>query len=193
MVINPQDIKLLKRLTTKAKILIALLLAFTFLIGFAVPFLLSRSSIYQTFHVPTPIPQPVEITLTASNKIVSPNSSFTVSVNISSPDTNIDAADFVIYFDPDVLKPQKIEDGDFFTNIPVKKIEDNFVKISATATFADNKITFPQGQGTVATINFLAIKKATDSLIYFDPDKTIVASGGKNVLGKLTDTKITIK
>ncbi|MBI2612055.1 hypothetical protein HYW54_04930 [Candidatus Gottesmanbacteria bacterium] len=193
MVINPQDIRLLRRLTTKSKIIILLLLAFTFLIGFALPFLLTRSSNPSVPNTKTPNPKPVSVAAVPSQKIVAPKSSFTIAITISSPDTNIDAADFVVYFDPEILKPLKIENGDFFTTIPVRKIEDNFVKISATATFADNKIIFPQGQGTVATINFLALKKANDSLIYFDPDKTIVGSGGKNVLEKLSDAKITIK
>jgi len=198
MIINEKDARILKRLTPRSKFIIILLLILAFIVGLSIPLIIN-----QTTPQPAPSPspaspattlKPVSIHLTTdSPQNIKTGANFDVSIKISSPNQGVDAADFIVYFDPSVLKPVKIMNGDFFQSIPVKKISANNIKISAIALLTDNKIIFPQGEGSVATITFDALKGTKDTLVYFDPDKTIVAHDGKNVLMNIKDLHLSIK
>lgn len=195
MLINKQDVTVLKRLNSKAKILVIALLTCAFSIGLGLPiFLGNKQPAENKVNLsPTTTPFPVNLSLQLTNKTIKTGEPFSVDINISTPNQTVDAADAVIYFDPTILKAEKISNGDFFQTTPVKRIEKNYVKISAAATLNNNKIIFPQGNGNIGTITFLPIKKTNETLIYFDPENTIVAKQGENITGALTDLVLSVK
>ncbi len=119
---------------------------------------------------------------------------FIVTLSLSSPSRAVDAADFILYFDPKVLKPKSITNGNFFSQYPVKKIDKNFIKISAVASFIGNKITTSKGFGTIATITFTAIAETNaPTMIYLDPEKTVIASEGKNIIENYPQVTISVQ
>lgn len=191
-----QDWRLLKRLNTSSKILIIALLALAFFVGVSIPLFLTRpqkATNNETTAVPTAIPKPITLSLTTQNEVVSLENTLYVQINIASEEREISAADFIVYFDPNFVKPTIIKEGDFFPNILTKKIEPEFIKIQAAATVKDNKFIFPKGKGTIATVSFKALKKTNRTLLYFDPDKTVVAVDGKSILTNITDLSLTIQ
>lgn len=189
----------LKKLGKREKFIITGLLFVAFLVGFGGAIVIGKSSISvnisaNNLPVSTPTPRPVALTLTTPNTEEIPtDSQFDVSIKLSTPDTGVEAANFIVYYDPKYVKPLSVTNGDFFANYPVKKIEKNFVKVSTTASFINNKITIPKGEGKVASITFDALAPVDNTLIYFDPDATIVASNGVNVISKMTSLNLSVK
>lgn len=191
-------IKDLGRIHTQEKLIIFGLLFFSFLIGFGGAILLGKSYININISTgsklaPTPVPLPVALSLNTSANSIVKGTNFDVDIIINSPDSGVDAADFILYFDPSIVKPLSIKPGNFFHQLPLQKIDKNFIKISAVASYLNNKIIIPKGSGVVATITFKALSSANSSLIYFDPDKTIIATNGQNIVGALSSLNITIK
>jgi len=184
-----------KKIGQKEKFLILLLLSFTFLLGFSSSYIIgflapirSDSNI-----VATPSPQPVILSLVSTQNDIKLRDNFDVAVSLSSPDTGIEAGDFIVYFDPLIVKPLKITPGKFFPSYPVQKIENNFLKISGVVTYDTKRVILPKGKADVATISFQTLKKTDDTLIYFDPDHTIVASNGRNILNTMSSLSLAIK
>ncbi len=186
-----------QQIRSKEKLLILSLLFFCFLLGFAGAIFLGKAAFTVSISsnspiLPSPIPVPADVSLSTPNQKVGSGGSFDVTINLSSPSVGVEAADFIIYFDPQILKAINIQDGNYFKNYPVKKIAQNYVKISSVASFGNNKIIIPKGKGIIASVRFTALKPA-DTLIYFDPDKTIIASNGKNIVGKMSSLNLSIK
>lgn len=183
-----------KKLERNAKILIIAILIGSFFIG-VIGQIGYRKLAYKPFPIPSPtsIPTPASISLTSNSAEVETGATFSATIKINSPNQGVEAADFVVLFDPDYLKVATVSSGNFFGVYPVKKTETNSVKISGMANLIDNKIIIPKGEGTVGTITFEALAATESTKISFDKEKTIVASGGKNILGKITDLEISIK
>ncbi len=135
------------------------------------------------------------VSLTSDKKSVSTGETFTVSLNLDSGKSNVEAADFVITFDNNFLAAREIKQGSFFGVLPVKNIENSRVKISGMANLVGETIIVPKGKGEVAAIVFEPLRATENTVIKIDPTETIVASAGKNILDqtKTTDLNIEIK
>lgn len=144
---------------------------------------------------PSPIPLPASLSLTSDKKEIKKGENFTVTIKIDSPNQGVEAADFVITFDPLYLKVATVSAGNYFKTYPVKLTEKTSVKLSGVASLSDNKLLIPKGEGTIGTILFAAQTATSSTEIKFDEIKTIVAYGGKNILdmSKISNVKITIQ
>lgn len=186
-----------KKLPTNAKIIILVILIGSFLIGIIGQIgyqkLTIQRSIPLTTPTPTLIPIPAEVSLTTNNKEIEAGATFSASINLKSPDIGVEAADFVLSFDPDYLKVATISSGNFFSLYPVKKISNDSLQISGMVNLVDDRIIIPKGEGLVGTIIFETLSATQSSKISFDREKTIVANGGKNILERITDLEIAIK
>lgn len=187
-------LKQFKKLGRNAKILIIAILIGSFFIGIAAQTGYQKLT-YQPQPPPSPtsIPAPASISLTSNSKEIETGATFSATIKISSPNQGVEAADFVVSFDPDYLKVATVSSGNFFGVYPVKKAETNSVKISGMANLIDNKIIIPKGEGTIGNITFEALAATESTKISFDKEKTIVANGGKNILGEISDLQISIK
>lgn len=188
----------LQRIGKRERMMILGLLLFSFVVGFGAALIVGKSNINVNISTNppaplTPTPAQVVVGLASTSPSIPVGNTFDVSLNLSSPDRGIEAADFILYFDPKYILPTQIKEGDFFQNYPIKKVDKNFIKISTTASFVNKKITIPKGNGVVATITFTAVGPVDNTLIYFDPDATIVASEGKNVVSRMTNLNIGIR
>ena len=140
-----------------------------------------------------PITSSVSLALVADKNIIEKGTTFSAEIQIDSGNTQIEAADFVVSFDPSFLQAKEIREGKFFGTLPVATIEKDYVKISGMATLSGDTIVIPKGKGTVATIIFNALEASESTAIKIDKTETIVASSGKNILGKTTDLMLTIR
>lgn len=182
----------LRNIGRKQKIIILVVLAGCLVIGLLLPF------IYRTFlsvksGIKTNL-KPVKLSLIMINKPVKSGETFTANIFLSSPDSGVEAADFVVKFDPNVLKGTNIATGNFFREYPIKETSTDSIKVSGIATLVEDTFLIPKGEGSVATITFQTLKPAAKTVVSFDREKTIIASDGKNVLEKknISDLQITI-
>lgn len=133
------------------------------------------------------------ISLTAETKTLAAADTVLVTLTIDSGSHPVDAADFVIHTDPTILQPMGVEPGTFFQQYPRQDVaRDGTVTISGVADLQNNIIIVPKGTGIVATILYKAIKPMTPAVITIDREKTIIASGGKNIADSFTDLSLTI-
>lgn len=184
------------KLGKKEKSFIIAILIASFTIGLGI------STSYQKFITkpaitPTPVPSPIlipaSLTLISDKKEVKVGATFSATLSINSSNQGVEAADFFIRFDPDYLKATNLTPGTFFKVYPQKVIEKDYLKISGVASLTDQTILISRGKGTIASITFETLAATESSPIVIDKAKTIVASGGKNILGKTNDLKISIK
>jgi hypothetical protein len=142
-----------------------------------------------------PITSSVSLALVADKNIIEKGTTFSAEIQIDSGNTQIEAADFVVSFDPAFLQPRKIQEGKFFGALPVMTLEKDFVKISGMASLVGDTIVVPKGKGTVATIVFETNQATESTAIKIDREKTIIASKGVNILDtkKITDLTVGIK
>lgn len=187
----------LQKVGQKEKIIIICLLLFSFMFGFGGAVVIGlyplTKNITRSSSIPTPTLYPASVMLTTLTKTVTRGNPIDVSINLSTPDLGTEAGDFILYFDPKFLRVDHITTGDFYSQYPVNKVENNFVKISGIASYINNKITIPKGNGTIATITFVPLAPTPRTLLYFDPDKTIVASNGQNTIGAMSSLTLTIQ
>lgn len=142
---------------------------------------------------PTPIPLPANLSLVTGNKTVDLNATFSATLMIDSPTQGIEAADFVVDFDPDYLKIATISAGNYFSLYPVMKIGTNSAKISGIANLVNGRFTIPIGKGKIADIVFTSLDATDGSTIKINKEKTFVGSAGFNILGKTNDLEMIIK
>lgn len=191
---HQQDFKKLPAYN-KAVILLLLLLCFTF--GLYLPKIfpsIFKLNFMQNFNISAK-KELAYLALTSDKKSVKKNDAFKVTLTLDSRNNNVEAADFVLTYDSNVLEAVNVTTGKFFPNYPKKESGDGKVTISGSATVSGDKLIIPKGKDTVAVISFKAISTKTSAKISFDKEKTIVASGGKSILNtdKITDLKINIK
>jgi len=142
----------------------------------------------------TPVPaRPASLALQTASNNIKAGETFTVDIYQQSPD-GVEAADFVVNFDPEFLAVDSLNEGNYFKNYPINKTEETFVKLSGVATLENNTVIVPKGKGIVGTIVFKAVKNTDSTSVSFDRTQTIVAYGGKNILdqSKITDLEISI-
>lgn len=186
------------------KALFAVLVIACFLLGFAVSVLVlqvkratlpikSANQNATTDDNTTPVPAFARLTLNTAKLTLKTGEKFDVSIRLSSPERGVEAGDFIVYFDPRFVRANTIVPGKYFQNLPVQKIESNHIKISAIASLENNKVTIPKGEGIVATLKFTAIAPMNGTLIYFDPDKTVIGSEGRNILEGVNTISLTIQ
>lgn len=184
------------RIGQRQKIIIVIVLAASFLMGFVLPTGLAKLSNYQApkpTPSPTSIPLPAVISLSSDVADITMGATFSATININSPNQGVEAADFVVDFDPKYLKVATISAGNYFGLYPVKLAEKDKVKISGIANLVNDRFIIPVGRGTIGTITFKTLSATESTRIAFDRENTIVASGGKNILDKVTDLEINIK
>ncbi len=188
-----------KKLPLISKIIITAILIGSFFVGIIGQIgyqkLTAREIVPTSTPTPTPIQIPAKVSLTAETKEIETGATFSVSINLNSPDVGVEAADFVINFDGEVLKVATISSGSFFGLYPVKKISSDSVQISGMATLVDDRLIIPKGEGLVGSIIFEAQTATESTKISFNREKTIVANGGKNILDirSIKDLNISIK
>lgn len=187
-----------KKIGKKQKIVIISILAGSFLVGIFLPAIitnLSSPKIKRPPPSPTPILIPASLSLTSDKNNIKLGTTFSAILNINSPNQGVEAADFVVNFDPKYLKVATVSAGNYFSLYPVKAIEKDNVKISGTANLLKDKFIIPIGRGTVGTIVFESLAATPSTQISFDREKTIVASKGKNILDQnnITDLQIVVK
>jgi len=144
--------------------------------------------------VSPPPATPATLSLKTKDNKVENGQSFRVEIYLDSPDQGVEAADFVVTFDPMYLSVEDAVEGNYFKNYPINNTHDNFVKLSGVATLENNTVIVPKGDGIVGTITFTALKNTTNTSVKFDRVKTIVASAGTNILDqqKIVDLNISI-
>lgn len=185
----------LKRIGEKEKIGILGLLILAFAVGFTVAFLYIKPQFTKTN---TPAQSTVEsgyasVTLSTPKMELTQNREFDVSIQISSPEKGVEAGDFILYYDPRYIRAMKVTRGNYFKNFISDVIEPSRIRLSAAAVLTGKNIIVPKGDGIVAAIRFATIAPTDTTLIYLDPDKTIVASNGKNILDYSNVLKLTIR
>lgn len=93
---------------------------------------------------------------------------------------NVSAADIVLSYDPQYIQITEVVNGDFFdreiinTNIPEGMMFSAALNPGSQST---------KKEGTVTVFKIKALQKAQETTISFDPNLTIAASNGKNILG----------
>lgn len=182
----------------RKKVIILAILAGSFFFGIFMPITVTNLSYKKpTLPIPspTPIPLPASLTVTSDKRQAALNDTFIATINIDSPNQGVEAADFVVNFDPEILRVATVSGGNYFGLYPVKTAENDNVKISGIANLVNNKFIIPKGRGTAGSITFEALSATDSTKISFDREKTIVASGGKNILDmeKIADLDIIIK
>jgi hypothetical protein len=190
------------KLGQKQKVAIVIILAVSFIIG------LGGQVVYQKLTYkpyPTPIPLPTEIPLSASLELTTDlptdemggkaevGATFSAILNIDSPNQGVEAADFVIRFDPSYLKVATVSAGNYFGLYPIKEISTDSAKISGIANLVNNRFLIPKGKGVADSIVFETLEATESTKISFDREKTIVASNGKNILGEIKDLSVKIE
>lgn len=180
-------IKDFKKIGKKEKVIIAFILLAAFVIGISGSYAyknLVKPTTYnpQPTTIPTPLPKTSLITLASANKFLRVGDQIDVKLNLNSGNLGVEAADFVVNFDPNYLKVVDVSKGTFFKNYPINTTGDNFVKISGVADFTAKAVVVPKGEGNVATITFEALDATESTKIEIDNIKTIIASGGQNIL-----------
>lgn len=191
-----------KEIGKKQKILILAVLIGSLLFGLFLPVAINNLSSLKPPKItpsPTPIPIPAVISLStdlpagkAGKNEVETDATFSATININSVNQGVEAADFVINFDPDYLSVATVSSGNYFGLYPVKEIGADSVKISGIANLVDNKFIIPIGKGVIAKIVFETLSATESTKISFDREKTIVASGGKNILDRITNLEVRI-
>lgn len=184
------------KIASGKKIIIAIVLVGSFLFGISAPiFMANVGQPAKVVPSPTPVPIPASVDLSTKLNTVTSGNTFTATINVNSPNQGVEAADFVVNFDPNYLKVATISSGNYFGIYPVKTTEDSVVRISGMANLVKNKFIIPIGRGTVAAIQFETLSATNSTKITFDREKTIVASKGQNILdsNKITDLEVSIK
>lgn len=177
-----------KKIGKKEKVIIAFILLAAFVIGISGSYAYKNitnprlTTNDQQLISPTPLPKTSLITLISANKSLSVADQIDVTLNLNSGNLGVEAADFVVNFDPYYLKVVSVTKGTFFKNYPINTTGDNFVKISGVADFTEKAVVVPKGEGTVATLTFEALDATESTKIEIDKIKTIIASGGQNIL-----------
>ncbi len=190
-----------KKLPKKNQNLILIVLIICFVIGIASPNIIKSISKtggnnkISSKLSPTPIPIPAELSLNTAKKEIKKGDSFEVEISINSLSQGVEAADFVVKFDPEILSVATVSAGNYFGAYPISQSEKGSVRLSGVATLNKATLNIPKGKGTVGTISFTADSATDLTKIYFDREKTIVANNGKNILdlNKITDLEISIR
>lgn len=187
-----------KKIDQKKQIIIIAILIGSFVFGILIPVAVSNLT-YKKSALPAPsptsIPIPASLTLSADSASVKLGATFSATININSPNQGVDAADFIVDFDPQYLKVATVSGGNYFGLFPVKSATESAVKITGIANLVNNRFIIPIGEGTIGTITFQTLSATGNTDIKFDREKTIVASKGENILdqNKITDLQIMIK
>ncbi|MBI2617829.1 hypothetical protein HYW55_06875 [Candidatus Gottesmanbacteria bacterium] len=185
-----------RQLGKKEKLGILALLLLAFVVGFIAAFVYLKPQLkFITGEQSQSFVAKDRASLTLSTKTLdlSPNSEFEVAIHISAQEKGVEAADVILYYDPRYIRAKTIIRGNYFPTFVTEKIEENRIKLAATASFQNQKIKVPKGNGTIAVIQFETIEPTETTLIYFDPDRTILASAGENTLDYSNVLKLTIQ
>ncbi|MCL4338279.1 cohesin domain-containing protein [Patescibacteria group bacterium] len=167
------------------KFIIITLLVVSFVFGIAGPATYQKLT-YNVAPTPTPsatpIPLPAELWLTSNLSSTQLGATISAIINIDSPNQGVEAADFVLDFDPNYLSVATISSGNYFSLYPIKNISSDSAKISGLANLINKKFIIPIGKGTIGTVTFNTLQSTSSTSIRIDKIKTIIASGGKNIL-----------
>ncbi|MBI2616504.1 hypothetical protein HYW55_00005 [Candidatus Gottesmanbacteria bacterium] len=159
-----------RKLTPTRQILLGLIMLFALISGIGASYYFSLSN----------PPTQALVYLKTSQKSPHKGDIVPITLSLDSKNTGIEAADFVVTFDPSFLSFQTLEKGSFFQTYPRTEIGENRLYISAIATLKDDTVILPKGKGDVATILFVANKSGVTD-ITIDQKETTVAVSGRNI------------
>jgi len=187
-----------KKIKSQQKIIIASILVLFFLAGIGLSVWYKKQSASTQSGQGSAgkvLRKTASLVLTTKDKKVARDESFTVKLVLDSGNQGVEAADFIVSFDPQFLQVRTLTPGNYFKTYPIKKTEGNTVKISGVAYFDGQSIIVPKGKGEVAEITFTAVSTIASTSITIDREKTVVASDGQNILNlsRITDLKIMVK
>ena len=139
------------------------------------------------------IVQNAVLTLESDKDTVTRGEEFTVTMTLDSQNTEVAAADFVVHFDPKLLKVITVSTGNYFSNYPLNITGDDYIKLSGVASFDGNTLVLPKGNGTIGSIKFQALNDKGNAVIKYNKTHTIVATSGKNIIDENKLAKIFVK
>jgi len=107
-----------------------------------------------------------------------------LSLSLSTGDFTVDAVDLILTYDPEILKVEKVTEGEIFTQYPIRQTdnEKGRVQLSAAAGLTEGKVTGFSGQGQYGVIVFRALKETPEGTAITINSNSIAASAGKNKL-----------
>lgn len=123
------------------------------------------------------------VNLSTTKNNLKPGEQFKVTMTLDSGNQEVAAADFVVLFDPKSVQVLGVTTGKYFSNYPINRTGENYIKISGVAGYNGKSLKLPKGRETVGEITFKALDKGT-ATISVDQKKTIIATAGKNILNK---------
>jgi len=126
------------------------------------------------------VPASASLTLVPEKQIIKSGESFLVTINFKTGDYKVDVVDAVLTFDPKILAVEKISNGSFFADYPVKKWEEGKVILTGTIGTEGKQPGGVKGQGPLGSITFKA-KSSGSTDINFD-QSSLVVTEGTNVL-----------
>lgn len=164
----------LKKLSRTRQFLIGSILMGALLIGIGIPAIAKQASQKRDQRL-------AAVSLKTEQNSLKVGEKTTATISIDSSKVGVEAAEFIIAFDPAVLEISDLSEGNFFKTYIKKEIGAGRVDIAAIATIGEKSILVPQGQGTVATFTITGKKKQKTTLS-IDKGKTVVATDGKNIV-----------
>lgn len=178
-------------LPIKSKLGVTFLLFFCFIVGLLVSFSYWRIVLppsVQTALEKAPFvpkeekPTLASLALVPEKQSVKTNQSFSVTINLRTGDYKVDTIDAVLKFDPKVLKVEKVSEGMFFAEYPVKRWKDDKVYLTGTIGISGKQAGGTKGEGPFGTVTFKALSTGS-AIVNFDQSSLVVAKG-ENVLGE---------
>lgn len=187
------DLKRLHRVNKNQKIIIGIILVSAFTLGILFPSVLRNTFTRQTGQQQAaPLPKTSTLSLTGAKNRLIVGENFTVLINLDSKNQGVEAADFVMNYDPAYLKVDKVATDTFFKSYPINTYDGNSVRISGVAFFDGKKLSIPKGKGTVGIITFTTVAATPKTTVTFDRTKTIIAANGQNILNPSGVTDLTV-
>lgn len=139
------------------------------------------------------------LTIDPQNVETTVGQQFTININVDTLNHSINGVDTVISFDPEILTViGEVKNGDLFNSLLIKDVKNNVGKINITASKLSPTAQNISGKGTLATVNFKALKFGeTQIKIIFDPNRTdtsniVESKTSKNILTTVSNATIKI-
>jgi len=188
-----KDLKQFLCLSPVRKLGVLLVLFFTFLLGLgAFSFYLRQTSKVKPPASSQNLPKKATFSLLPQTRTINKGETFIIGVNFDSGDYKVEAADCILGYDPKALQVTKVSSGLFFAQYLEKEAKDGKILITGTIGMTGQQKGGVKGKGPFGSIELKALGIGTTNLS-FVKGETIVASGGKNVLGETQGGVYTIK
>jgi len=171
----------------------AAIIAIVFGIGFALPLLTKNVVTKQTGVAPSPVPTEAVVMTGPGYKFnpevleVSVGKSGTASVLLKTGKNKIEAFDFVLSYDEELVNVVSIKTSALFPTYPIVEYGNGTIKVSGTVGVAD-PVSVSE---TVFLIEFKGVSSG-EAEMNIDMDESTIAAQGKNVLEGSNTLKIKV-